>query len=291
MPGTADKRIPLPAALGSRDGQSLRLARLRALGPRYLAMAALGLLVTLGLRSLFSSPPSLSPRAPASADLPSQDFALQFARAYLTYDADRPGARARALAPFVSAVLESGAGFIAASGIQRVLWTEVASDQPALIGGRVITIAAEVSTQRTPLYLAVTVRHPAGQPLSLVGYPSFVGAPLVDTDAAPVSGEEVSDPAVTEVVKRVIRNYLARSAANLEADLTRGAAVTLPTITLALRSVDQITWVGTPGSGAVLITVIAADQRGASYTLTYELGIAYRERPYVDFIEVIPTSS
>ena len=35
----------------------------------------------------------------------------------------------------------------------------------------------------------------------------------------------------------------------------------------------------------------AADRSGATYTLTYELGIAYRERPYVDFIEVVPTAS
>ncbi len=50
-------------------------------------------------------------------------------------------------------------------------------------------------------------------------------------------------------------------------------------------------WVAGPGSGAVLATVTAADSRGATYTLTYELGLAYRERPYVDFIEVIPTDS
>ena len=41
----------------------------------------------------------------------------------------------------------------------------------------------------------------------------------------------------------------------------------------------------------MLATLTAADRRGTTYTLTYELGIAYRERPYVDFIEVIPTAS
>ena len=41
----------------------------------------------------------------------------------------------------------------------------------------------------------------------------------------------------------------------------------------------------------MLVTVTAADRRGNTYTLTYELGIAYRERPYVDFIEVVPTES
>jgi hypothetical protein len=29
---------------------------------------------------------------------------------------------------------------------------------------------------------------------------------------------------------------------------------------------------------------------GATYTLAYELGLAYRERPYVDSIAVVPTA-
>ena len=94
------------------------------------------------------------------------------------------------------------------------------------------------------------------------------------------------------MVERVLRNYLAGSAPNLRADLTADAAVTLPTIALhaAERRADRLGWRG-PGSGAVLATVTAADARGNTYTLTYELGIAYRERPYVDFIEVVPTES
>ena len=272
--------------------QGPRAERLRAAAPRYLATAALGVLVLVGLRALLwpAQPPPPAP-PPATADAPSEDFALRFARAYLTYDAARPALRARALAPFLPASIDREAGFFAASGSQRVLWAEVASDQPALIGGRVITVAAQLSTQPAPAYLAVTVRHPAGRPLQLLGYPSFVGAPSVSATAGPAPGETVSDPAVAEVAKRVIRNYLARSAENLRADLIAGAAVTLPTVALALQGVDQLTWVGHPGSGAVLITVAAADSRGATYTLAYELGIAYRERPYVDFIEVIPTAS
>jgi hypothetical protein len=77
----------------------------------------------------------------------------------------------------------------------------------------------------------------------------------------------------------------------LKADLTGDSVVTLPTIALRVQSVVGVVWVGAPGSGAVLITVTAADTRGAIYTLAYELGMAYRERPYVDFIEVIPTAS
>jgi Conjugative transposon protein TcpC len=274
------------------DWQGVRGARLRAAAPRYLAAGAVLLFVALGLRTvLWPVAAPVPPRPPASADAPSEDFALQFARAYLGYDASRPGLRARALAAFVPQGLESGVGFFAASGSQRVLWAEVASDQPALLGGRVIVVAAGISTQRAPLYLAVTVRHPAGRGLALLGYPAFVGAPSVDVASLPAAGEEVADRAVTEVAKRVIRNYLAGSAQNLRADLTSNASVTLPTLSLALQSVDQVAWIGRAGSGAVLVTVTASDRDGASYRLAYELGVAYRERPYVDFIEVVPTAS
>ncbi len=195
------------------------------------------------------------------------------------------------MAPFLSDQLSAGAGFSPASGSQRVLWAEVASDQPALAGGRVITVAAQVSTQRLPVYLGVSVRHDPGRPLSLVGYPALVGAPAVATNGAPVARAAVTEPALLAVVDRVLRNYLAGAAPNLKADLTSDAAVTLPTARLHVQSVDQTLWVAGAGSGAVLATVTATDARGNAYTLTYELGIAYRERPYVDFIEVVPTES
>lgn len=274
------------------DWRGVRGARLRAAAPRYLAAGTVLLFVALGVRTLLwppGSPPA--PRPPASADAPSEDFALQFARAYLTYDASQPGARARALAPFLPASLERGGGVLAATGVQSVRWAEVASDQPALLGGRVITVAAGLSTQPAPVYLAVTVRHRPGRSLALLGYPAFVGAPAIDTASGPTAGEAVADGAVAEVAKRVIRNYLAGSVANLPADLTPDAVVTLPTVSLALQSVDQVAWIGKAGSGAVLVTVTATDRHGASFRLAYELGITYRERPYVDFIEVIPTAS
>ena len=59
------------------------LAQLRAAWPRYLATAALLVLVVLGGRSLVDPPRAAAPPAPAAqADAPSRDFALQFARAY-----------------------------------------------------------------------------------------------------------------------------------------------------------------------------------------------------------------
>lgn len=269
----------------------MRGARLRASAPRYLATAALAVVVALGLRALlWPQQPAPPPRRSTAADAPSQDLALQFARAYLSYDAARPGERQQALAPFLPNDLAAGAGFTPAAGSQRVLWAEVASDQRALAGGRVITVAAQVSDQRLPVYLAVMVRHDADHPLALVGYPSFVGAPAMGDEVAPTSLVAVEDRAVAAVAERALRNYLAGSAPNLKADLTPDAEVTLPTLVLRVQSDEQLDWVAGPGSGAVLATVTATDARGNAYTLTYELGIAYRERPYVDFIEVIPTA-
>ncbi|HWB69250.1 MAG TPA: hypothetical protein VG518_04680, partial [Solirubrobacterales bacterium] len=291
----ASRELPSGSHSGSliTHWESARRAHLTAVAPRYLATAVLLIFFALGLKATFFPPKTGAPArvARASADAPSEDFALQFTRAYLTYDASHPGARVQALAPFVGEGLGGNAGFFAARGTQRVLWAQVASDQRALAGGRVITVAAGVSTQPLPVYLAVTVDHERGKGLMLMSYPSFVGAPVVEASASPPARTSVEDRAVDAVVKRVVTNYLAGSAPNLKADLTPDAVVSMPTVTLAVQRVDEIVWVGDAGSSAVLATVTGADERGTTYSLTYELGIAYRERPYVSFIEVIPTDT
>jgi hypothetical protein len=275
----------------------VRSSRLRARLPRYVATAVALILMAVGLRAMVAPSPAAAPSTtPALARDPSvEDFALQFARAYLTYDATRPGAHGRALAPFLPHELDPDAGLVAARGSQHVLWAEVASNQLALAGGRVVTVAAQTDTQSQPLYLAVTVRHDRGRPIAMVGYPSLVGAPSVTTNEPAPARASVDDPAVAQVVERVVRNYLAGNAQDLAADLTPDAAVTLPTIALSLQVTDPLVWTGGgPGSGAVLATVTAADGAGTTYRLTYELGIAYpdaTERPYADFVEVVPTSN
>jgi hypothetical protein len=273
--------------------RSVRRSRLAARAPRHLATLALLVLVAVGLRTIFfpPAPPAATPPATTSPDAPSEDLALRFARAYLTYDAADPLEREKALAPYLSGGLSASAGFEASEGSRRVLWEDVASDQPSLQGGRVITVAAQVSGSAAPLYLAVTVRHESGRPLSLIGYPALVGAPAIAASAPEPARQAVTEREVTEVVERVLRNYLAGSAPDLRADLPDDAQVTLPTVSLHVRQVSQIEWVAGPGSGAVLATATAEAPGGDTYTLTYELGIAWRERPYVDFIEVVPTES
>jgi hypothetical protein len=273
--------------------RGVRRSRLAARAPRHLACLALVVLVGLGLRTILMPPrPAAASVRPASTtEAPSEDLALRFARAYLTYDAADPAEREEALAPYLPSAVAVDAGFRASAGSRHVVWEDVASDQPSLQGGRVITVAVQVSGQSAPLYLAVTVRHEAGRPLSLVGYPALVGAPAIATSVPEPARQAVTEPEVTQVIERVLRNYLAGSAPDLRADLTDDAQVTLPTVDLHVERVDAIDWIAGPHSGAVLATATAEAAGGATYTLTYELGIAWRERPYVDFIEVVPTES
>jgi conjugative transposon protein TcpC len=270
-----------------------RWARWRSRLPRFALMGVVLILSLVGLRDLIApAEPVRASRGHPAVDPAADDFALQFARAYLSYDAAKPERRERALAAFLPSSLDPDGGFTPAAGSQSVLWAEVASNQPALAGGRVITVAAQTSSQEQPVYLAITVRHDSGRPLELVDYPSFVGAPSVAREPHTVERGSVEDPAVVEVTGRVVRNYLAGQVANLDADLTPGAVVTVPTIALRVASVDQVVWTGQgSNSGAVLVSVTAVDVSGGTYRLTYELGVVLRERPYVDFVQVIPTDT
>jgi hypothetical protein len=77
----------------------------------------------------------------------------------------------------------------------------------------------------------------------------------------------------------------------LKADLSDEAYITLPTVELHLETIEQLVWLGGSGSDAVLATLLARDAHKVTYTLTYEVGLTYSERPYVTFISVIPTGS
>ena len=74
---------------------------------------------------------------------------------------------------------------------------------------------------------------------------------------------EVGEPRLTTVVQRVLRNYLAASSSELEADLTSGARVSLPGLPLSLESVQRLDWA--PEGSAVLATVQAQEGRGVRH--------------------------
>jgi hypothetical protein len=280
-----------PAAPGARIAvlrRSARLERLRARGPRLVFVGLVVVLSLLGIRELAF--PARFDRLAApqkERDVAAEDFAQRFARAYLTYDAARPGIRERALRALAPEDLGADAGLTLGRS-ERVLWTEVAQDQEAIAGGRIVVVAAGVSTQDLPLYLAVPVARAADGALRLTGYPSLVGPPTAGRGQL-VDRDEVEDTDVLAVARRAVSNYLAGERSNLEADLTSQAAVSMPTRELRVVSVDEVDWASGVGSSAVLATVTARDRERTTWTLTYEIGIDRRRgRPYVTFIETVP---
>jgi hypothetical protein len=68
-----------------------------------------------------------------------------------------------------------------------------------------------------------------------------------------------------------LRNYLAGSESELDADLSAGTRVSLPGLTLVLESVQSLDW-SVPGR-VVLAVVRVREEREAQYTLGYELDV------------------
>jgi hypothetical protein len=245
--------------------------------PRHLlhALAATGLLASA--RFAVDPPhlrlPTALLRRPAPPDLAAQGFAALFARRYLSWEAQDPEARERALAPFVGSGIDAGAGLQPPAGSeQQVQWTQIVQEREPQTGEHVYTVAAQTDAQGL-LYLTVSIVREAGGGLALAGYPALVGAPAFGPAQTSAEGRlrQVSEPALATVVQRALRNYLAGSASELASDLTTGAHVSLPGLGLALQSWQSLQWA--PGVGAVLAVVQAQDQRGVQYTLAYELDV------------------
>jgi hypothetical protein len=217
--------------------------------------------------------PSVLPRPTAVQDVAAEGYATLFARAYLTWEARDPEARERALAPFLGSGFDAGAGLQPpATGEQRVLWTQVVQEREPRAGEHVYTVAAQTDAAGL-LYLTVSVLHPSGGALALVAYPAFVGPPAAGPGRTGLGGHPrpVEDPELATVVERALRNYLAGSPSELAADLAPGAHVSVPALALALQSLQSLVWA--PGAGSVVAVLAAQDQRGAQYTLAYELDV------------------
>ncbi len=269
--------------------RSARVERLRAQAPRWLLIATLAITSLVGVRELISpSKADTAVSASPGSDHALEEFAQGFARAYLSYDSARPELRERALARYGVDALDSGAGLTPPTrGAQEVTTTQIAQNQEALAGGRIVVVAAGFSDDREPVYLAIPVSRLGSGAITLSGYPSLVGPPLSAGAELP-DREEITAPDVVEVAERVLGNYLAGERSDLAADLTPEASVSLPAQRLAVTSVEEVVWADSPDSGAVLATVVAEDDGGTTWTLTYELGVERRaSRVLVSFIETL----
>ncbi len=256
------------------------LWRIRLVGalPRMLVQAA----AVMGL--LASARYAIAPPRPASGhamlasaaadDRAAEGFASLFVRRYLTWDASDLEARRRSLAPYISSTMEAEAGLQPPErGEQRVLWTEVVQYRSAFADERVYTIAAQTDSDGM-LYLTVgVVREPDGS-LALAGYPALVGAPASTVASPERNLPEVEDAALVTVIRRAVRNYLADAESELDADLVAGAHVSLPGVPLTMQMLDSLAW--SSEGRSVVAVVRARDERGARYTLAYELNVLSR---------------
>jgi hypothetical protein len=243
--------------------------------PRYLlrGLAIAGLLASA--RFAIAPPrPVIVRAAPASSapvDRAAEGFASLFARRYLTWSSRDPEAHRLALAPYLSSWMEAEAGLQPpTSGEQQVQWTQVVQARGTSAGEHLYTVATQTDSGGL-LYLTVSVvREPDGS-LALGAYPAIVGPP--DSAGAAPAGHlhAVESAALTTVVTRALRNYLAGAESELDADLAVGARVSLPQAPLQLRALDSLNW---SASGRSVVAVVhARDRRGTQYTLSYELDV------------------
>ncbi len=264
-----------PHATVTVTTQSLWRIRIARELPRYLlqALALAGLLASARFAIDPPRPAIARSSSPSSVnvDRAAEGFATLFARRYLTWNSRDPEAHRLALAPFISSSMEAEAGLQPPeSGEQQVQWTQVVQARDPASDEHVYTVAVQTDTAGL-LYLTVAVVREANGRLALAGYPAFVGAPATSAAALPEHLREVESSALTTVVTRALRNYLDGSESELAADLTTSARVSLPGLTLMLQSLVSLDWSVTDRS--VLAVVRARDERGAQYTLGYELDV------------------
>jgi hypothetical protein len=272
----------------SRALWRIRLAREL---PRYLlcavSLAGLAASVRFVIAPVEPGAAATAVHQPAPPDRAAEAYAALFVRRYLTWNAAEPQSELHALEPFLGPGLESDAGLVLpATGEQHVEWAEVVQAREPQPGEHVYTVAAETDTSGL-LYVTVPVWRTAGGSLALGGYPAFVGAPAAGSAQTQGHLREVAEPALSTVAQRVLRNYLAESSSELEADLAGNARVSLPGLPLSLVSMQHLDWA--PGEGAVLATVQAQDRRGVQYTLAYELDVVREQgRWEVSAVQVDP---
>lgn len=271
------------------EHESLRRMRWRARAPRYCALTAVGILALAGARTtIVGAPPARVERyyQTPPIDVGLEAFATDYARAYLSWNPRDIEARQQALQRF-NPRLAGEATFQPSREGQLVTSAQVVQDEPAAVGGRIVTVEVTVSPKERTEYLAVPVARDGSGAMTVSNYPSFVGAPSTQTNPLSPPAATVEDQELEAVVERALTNYLAGDANDLAADLMPGTQVTYPPNQLqVIGSPGQLTWAS---PGTVLITVQAQDQQGATYTLAYEVGVQKTQRWYVNSIAVIPS--
>ena len=252
------------------DQRSLRVQRWLARTPKLAVFATAAVLSTAGARSIAAGPEEPAPVGPATphADQAVAGFAEVFARAYLSWDPDRPEDRDRRVASLSSELLEPGSLRPAEGKSQRVSSASAVLQERR---GRTVLVTVAVAVEDASLYLVVPVVRDEHGLLFVSAPPAIVGPPVAQDARRPVDDDLVEDPGLVEVATRAVRNYLARERTNLIADLAEDAVVALPDSPLEVGGIDAVTWVRRPTRVAVLLDAAAGD--GTRMTLRYELEV------------------
>jgi hypothetical protein len=197
-------------------------------------------------------------------------FALNFARAYLTWSTD-PSVHEADLAQFIAPLADRDAGLTPAPATaEQVSWADIAAEQAG--GPNVIRYTVAVGTEHAVRYLAVAVGRGAGGLPVLAHYPALIASPAIDEAGALDGGSlpSVTDGAASAVLDRALGNYVSGSADNLAADLAPSAQVAPVAFGLTARGVQRL---ALEPSGVVLATVRAADTAGDLFTLAYQVSL------------------
>jgi hypothetical protein len=254
------------------------------------------LVVVLLLRGLASvleprepAPAVKSPRAaPAWPDDDARAFAAEFVRAYLSYTPRDPDASARAVRAFAAPEL---AGAIAPQYGQRAPAQAVGSvtvARTARLDARhaLVTVAVAVEGAPATRYLTVPIGRDQAGGLVVSDLPSFAAGPArASVEQAATEPLAVSErAAITPVVERFLRAYLAGDASGLEYLVPAGVRIRAPARGQELVDVGELALAG-PALGRERVVLAAVRARdvatGGVFLLRYRLRLVRRDRWYV----------
>jgi hypothetical protein len=237
------------------------------------------------------APVKREPQTVATAwpDDAARAFAVGFARAYLSYEPERPGGYARALERFVAPELAAsvvpqfepdGPGQVVRDAI--VARVARVDDGHALITVAVTLEAERVSTR----YLTVPVARDAGGGLVVSDLPSFAPPPQLGRDSMPEL-EPLTGAARVEaedVLTRFFTAFLAGDSAQLEYLVPAGVRIEALADShelVAVASIGQLG--GSDGRERTVLALVRARDAGTGvvYGLRYRLRLVRGDRWYV----------
>src|SRR4051794_14339171 len=254
------------------------------------------LVVVLLVRGLASV---LEPREPAAVvqaprpastwpDDDARAFAADFARAYLSYSPKRADVWARAVQAFASAELASSIAPVYAQDAPRQVVGSVTVARTARLDARhaLVTVAASLEGAPGTQFLTVPVARDDAGGLVVSDLPSFVAGPgrasLQQRATEPLAVSERA--AITPVVERFLRAYLAGDASGLEYLVPAGMRIPVAARDQQLVEVGELA-LAAPASGPERLVLAAVRARDAAsggvFSLRYRLRLVRRDRWYV----------